>query len=200
MIPIDTPVDSAIAPRVAAVKDTGALTHDEAAKRASLASRFAMAPAAITHSSRGATISREDSILSERFTPHVGWDWMRPPTAAELAALRSDQRSAERVALRATSGGNARDVHTMTGEGSGAVGAVGGGKTGVSASEGQPMLSIPLPLFSSGPSAAQRRRDAQVNADNQARLHRLEARLRAMRDSIHADSLHRDSLARQIRP
>jgi hypothetical protein len=183
------PADSGVIPK-----------KEDLAKAASAARRFVIEPVAVTHRSPGAKLSREDSILSERFTPPVVWDWMRPPTAAERAEIRQGQLLAERMAFRATSAGNANEVHTMTGEGRGGVGAVGGGKAGVSSNEGRPMLSLPFPLFSSGPSAAQRRRDAQVNTDNQLRLERLQARLRAIRDSIRADSVHRDSLVRRPKP
>ncbi len=51
-------------------------------------------------------------------------------------------------------------------------------------------VSIPLPLFSRGPSKAQRKRDSIVNADYVRRLQRLEAFARARLDSLcHADSL-----------
>lgn len=56
-------------------------------------------------------------------------------------------------------------------------------------------VSLPLPIFEPGPSAAQRKRDAIVAADNLARLNRLGDRLRQRRDSIRLDSLRRDSLA-----
>jgi hypothetical protein len=200
-VPVAPPADSAVAPRALPTVDSAAVgKREDLAKAASAARRFVIEPVAVTHRSPGARLSREDSILSERFTPHVAWDWWGPPTEAERAQVRESQLLAERMALRATSAGNANEVHTMTGEGRGGVGAVGGGKAGVSSSEGRPMLSIPFPLFSRGPSAAQRRRDAQINADNQLRLERLQARVRAIRDSIHADSVHRDSLARRPKP
>lgn len=64
-------------------------------------------------------------------------------------------------------------------------------------------VSIPFPLFSPGPSAAERKRNAVIDADNQLRLRRLQDRELAKADSIRADSLRRDSLAlarRAIRP
>jgi hypothetical protein len=72
----------------------------------------------------------------------------------------------------------------MSGQGVGGVGAVGGGGVGG---------SIGLPLFSRGPSAAQRARDAKVDADNRAIMQRLAERARAKRDSIRRDSIRADS-------
>jgi hypothetical protein len=61
-------------------------------------------------------------------------------------------------------------------------------------------MSIPFPVFEPGPSAAQRKRDAIVAAENQARLYRLEDRLFQKRDSIRLDSLRRDSVAMKRKP
>ena len=62
-------------------------------------------------------------------------------------------------------------------------------------------VSLPLPLFSSGPSREQRKRNEALDADYRRRLARLQALAIARRDSIRADSLRRDSLARRgIRP
>ena len=61
-------------------------------------------------------------------------------------------------------------------------------------------VSIPFPLFSSGPSAAERKRNAVIDADNQLRLRRLQDRASQV-DSVRVDSLRRDSLTRRaIRP
>ncbi|HTE45368.1 MAG TPA: hypothetical protein VK636_09015 [Gemmatimonadaceae bacterium] len=56
-------------------------------------------------------------------------------------------------------------------------------------------VSVPFPIFEPGPSAAQRQRDAIIEVDNQARLARLQDRLRHQQDSIRLDSLRRDSIA-----
>ena len=58
-------------------------------------------------------------------------------------------------------------------------------------------VSIPLSLLSSGPSRAERRRNEAINADNLARLERLQRMIITRRDSVRADSLRRDSLARR---
>jgi hypothetical protein len=111
----------------------------------------------------------------------------RPMTERERAELEVSKQQARMTAQRTTTAGNGRDVHVPMGEGVGGVGAVGGGGVG---------SSISLPLFSRGPSAAQRKRNDSIFADYQARLARLQERLRAQKDSVRADSLRRDSLAR----
>jgi len=58
-------------------------------------------------------------------------------------------------------------------------------------------VSIPLSLLSSGPTRAERRRNEAINADNLARLERLQRMIITRRDSVRADSLRRDSLARR---
>jgi hypothetical protein len=65
------------------------------------------------------------------------------------------------------------------------------------------VVSVGLPLFSSGPSSAQRKKNDSLVADYQRRLRRLQDRylkrdsIRA--DSIRADSVRRDSVARAHR-
>ncbi|MDB4877188.1 MAG: hypothetical protein JWM41_3634 [Gemmatimonadetes bacterium] len=82
-------------------------------------------------------------------------------------------------------------------------------QTGVSSkvparSTGEPVMGVgvtlPFPIFEPGPSAAQRKRDAVVAAENQARLYRLQDRMYQKRDSIRLDSLRRDSLAMKRTP
>jgi hypothetical protein len=55
--------------------------------------------------------------------------------------------------------------------------------------------SFSLPLFSRGPSAAQRKRNEAADSVNRLILYRLQERARALRDSLRADSL-----AKRIRP
>lgn len=53
-------------------------------------------------------------------------------------------------------------------------------------------MSISVPLFAAGPSAAERRRDSAANAEYVARLRRLQARASASRESLRvADSMSR---------
>jgi len=61
-------------------------------------------------------------------------------------------------------------------------------------------VSLPFPIFEAGPSAAQRKRDAIIAADNLERLHRMQERLIQKRDSIRLDSLRRDSIALKAKP
>jgi hypothetical protein len=63
-----------------------------------------------------------------------------------------------------------------------------------------PIISIPAPLLSPGPSPAERKRNEAIDADYQRRLRRLQDQLALRRDSIKTDSLKRDSLARAVRP
>ena len=63
-------------------------------------------------------------------------------------------------------------------------------------------MSIPFPLFSSGPSAAQRKKNEALDAEYQARLRGLEdlvlyKRDRRVADSLRLDSLRLDSLRRE---
>ncbi len=113
--------------------------------------------------------------------------------SAPLTAAQRDSIVKNRIAI------------ALAGERNGAHG--GGG--GIGSTNGQQPgtlsagVSIPFPLFSSGPSAAERKRNAVIDADNQLRLRRMQDRALARTDSIRADSLRRDSLAlarRAIRP
>ena len=109
-----------------------------------------------------------------------------------LAALRQSQRTARSVYRRNTTAGSA-EVHVMQGEGVDGVGAVGGG-AGVSNGRLNIGSGLSLPLFSSGPSPAERRRNEALVADYRAGLHRLQDRILLRRDSIRLDSLRLDSL------
>lgn len=107
--------------------------------------------------------------------------WARPISAGTRAEIDESPRQTSILDRRAATAGNSRDVHTTSGQGVGGVGAIGvGGSVGV-------------PLFSRGPSAAQRARDAKIDADNRAIMQRLAERARAKRDSIRRDSIRADS-------
>ena len=107
--------------------------------------------------------------------------WARPMSVETRSEIAETQRQASMLDRRATTAGNSRDVHAMSGQGVGGVGGVGVGG------------SIGVPLFSRGPSAAQRARDAKVEAENRAIMQRLAERARAKRDSIRRDSIRADS-------
>ena len=51
-----------------------------------------------------------------------------------------------------------------------------------------------------GKSAAERKREAEIDSVNRLILYRLQDRARLLRDSLRADSLRRDSIAKRIRP
>ena len=105
---------------------------------------------------------------------------------ADRQVLEASQHQALQLRQRTLTAGNSRDLVVLQGKGKDGVGAVGG--PGV--------VSIAAPLFSSGPSAAQRRKNEKIDADNRLRLGRLHDRLSLKRDSTRADSLRADSLRR----
>jgi hypothetical protein len=118
--------------------------------------------------------------------------WNSITSDAVRQMVGAGQSIAVGTARRTTSAGNGADVHVMTGAGVNGVGAVEG--SGLSSG------SIGLPLFSRGPSAAQRRKNDSIDADNRAILGRLQELIKHRRDSVLADSLRRDSLAKIRRP
>jgi hypothetical protein len=139
------------------------------------------------------TAAYRDSMLKAKLqVPFLGAQYA--PKGEILAALRQSQATALRTYQRSTTAGS-REVHVAQGEGMNGEGAVGGG--GVQGGGMHAGSSIGLPLFSSGPSAAQRKKNEAIEADYRDRLHRLENRMLLKRDSIRLDSLRRDSLARR---
>jgi hypothetical protein len=141
-----------------------------------------------------------DSIAAARMNDIALLAKTHVPIGAELAELQERRRGADRLARRATTAGNSPDVHVMLGEGLDGVGAVNGGRTSLNPLHG----SIPFTLFSSGPTAAQRKVNEKLDAEYRARLRRLQDRALivadvARRDSVRADSLRRDSLTRIAR-
>ena len=157
-----------------------------------------VAPAGVTENGRFLELPGvRDSIAAQKAALLELLMRTQLPRGAILAELESRRRVAERLARRATTAGNASDVHVMLGEGLDGVGAVNGGRTSLSPLGG----SIPLPLFSSGPSAAQRKKNEKLDADYQLRLRRLRERALLLAngqrlDSLRVDSLRRDSLAK----
>jgi hypothetical protein len=146
-----------------------------------------MAPAGITAPTTPNTASFRDSVAASQMSSAAMLARTRPPTERERADLDQSRRQAEMVARRATTAGNGRDVHVPMGEGKDGVGAVGGAGGG---------MSIGMPLFSRGPSAAERKRNDSIFADYRARLARLQERARLQNGALRSDSLRRDSLAR----
>lgn len=128
-----------------------------------------------------------DSISNARMREQARAWMAHEATGREKQEIETSQRLAAKVAERATTAGS-REVHIPQGKGMNGVGAVSGG------------ANIGLPLFSSGPSAAQRRINDSLDAEYQFRLRRLQDRIIARRDSARLDSLRRDSIARRARP
>ncbi len=148
------------------------------------------APAGVTVESRAA---RGMATMTPRDSAFAAWNeqahdlarWQTMSVDAKNTTAASGREIA-RLAERAGTAGNSSDVHVPTGQGMDGVGAAGG------------LISIPFPLFSSGPSRAQRVRDSVIDADVRAGLARLAARARAKHDSLRVialrDSLRADSL------
>lgn len=138
------------------------------------------------------TPQARDSILKRRMESVVEAA-KRPPTGAVAAEMDQRARVADRMARRATTAGNGRDVVVLHGQGKDGVGAVGNPNGGAFVGPGVVGYSIPFPLFYPGPSPEQRKKNEAIDRDYQARLHRLQARVR-MQDSLRATSLRADSL------
>jgi hypothetical protein len=160
-----------------------------------------IAPAGVTESGRAPNTPQiRDSIATVRMADIPLLAKTHAPKGAELAELQQRRGMANRMAQRSTTAGNSGDLHVMTGEGLDGVGAVNGGRTSFSPFGG----SIPFPLFSSGPSRAQRKANEKLDAEYQLRLRRLEDRAallaeNAPLDSLRLDSLRRDSLVKRSR-
>jgi hypothetical protein len=132
-----------------------------------------------------------DSVINSRLRSADVAAWMRhEATGRERAEMELSKHDAAKVAARTTTAGS-REVHVSQGEGRGGEGAVGGAGSAT---------SVALPLFSSGPSAAQRKKNEKIDAEYQLRLRRLQDLIIARRDSARLDSLRRDSLARIRKP
>ena len=151
-----------------------------------------VAPSGVTIGDKTPNTQRyRDSVINSRLGNADMSAWMKhEATGRERAEMEQSKRTAAVVATRSTTAGS-RDVHIPQGEGRGGEGAVGGAGSAT---------SIALPLFSSGPSAAQRKKNEKIDADYQARLRRLQDLILARHDSARADSLRRDSLARARKP
>jgi hypothetical protein len=140
----------------------------------------------------GNTAAIRDSILRAQVSAIPGMMQTHPPTGKEKAELVASQLAAAMLQRRATTSGNSADLVHLEGK----------GKDGVGAVSAPGMVSVGLPLFSSGPSKAQRKKNEALDADYQARLRRLgdsvfSKRDRRLADSLRLDSLRRDSLARR---
>ena len=146
-----------------------------------------IAPTGINLDNRAAnTPAVRDSIARQQMLGIPELARTRAPTGREKAELEESQRQALALRRRTTTAGNSADVLIHQGLGMGGAGAVGG--PGV--------VSISAPLFSSGPSPAQRKKNEALFADYQSRLRRLDDRVLLKHDAVVADSVRADSLRR----
>ena len=160
-----------------------------------------MAPAWTKSAERiGNTATIRDSILRTKMA-EIPTSWQNhAPTGAEKAALETSQRVAAALQRRATTAGNSNDLVHLQGKGMDGVGAV----------SAPGLVSVDLPLFSSGPSRAQRKKNEAIDAEYQARLRGFQDLVLSLRDkrvadslrldSLRLDSLRRDSLSRRPKP
>ena len=148
----------------------------------------------------GNTPAIRDSILRTKLAEIPSIWKNHPPTGAEKAELETSRRVAAALQRRTTTAGNSNDLVHLQGKGMNGVGAV----------SAPGLVSIDVPLFSSGPSAAQRKKNEAIDAEYQARLRGLQDLVLSLRDkrvadslrldSLRLDSLRRDSLARRPKP
>jgi hypothetical protein len=118
-------------------------------------------------------------------------------SAATAGSIDQSQGQAKMLAQRSTSVGMTNGLYVPMGKGVGGVGAVNGGKTGVTMDSRGVGVSIPFPLFSPGLSPAERKRNEKLYAEYLAFLRREQEVILFKRDSIRADSLRLDSLAKR---
>jgi hypothetical protein len=147
----------------------------------------------------GNTAAIRDSILRAKIAEVPSLMKTHAPTGAERAELEASQLAAAALRHRVAAAGNSRDIVALQGKGKDGVGAVGG----------PGIVSIDFPLFSSGPSREQRKKNEAIDADYQARLRRLGDSVLSKHDrrvadslrldSLRLDSLRRDSLARRMK-
>ena len=159
-----------------------------------------MAPAWTKSAERvGNTPAIRDSILRSKLAG-APYEWKNHlPTGAEKAALETSQRVAAALQRRTTTAGSNEVAHPQ-----------GQGMNGVGSVAGPGIVSIDAPLFSSGPSRAQRKKNEAIDAEYQARLRGFQDLVLSLRDkriadslrldSLRLDSLRRDSLARRPKP
>jgi hypothetical protein len=152
-------------------------------------------PAGVSLTRRAAnTPYVRDSILQSRMASIPSLAATRAPTGRERQELEQSQRAAVALRRRDLTAGNSRDLVILEGQGMNGVGAVGGQVAGGLGFGG----SVPFTFLSSGPTREQRKLNEKIDADNQARLRRLEDRMYLKQDSVRADSIRADSLRREL--
>jgi len=160
------------------------------------------APAGVTDASRAKNTAKlRDSVITEKLE---AINWLTAPMSAEAkSGIAQSQNQARMLMQRSTSVGMTNGLYVPMGSGVGGVGAVNGGKTGVTMDSRGVGVSLPFPLFSPGPSPAERKRNEKLHAEYLAYLRHEQEVILLRRDSIRADSLRLDSLAKKralIRP
>lgn len=157
------------------------------------------APAGVTAGTRVRNSAKvRDSIITEKLELVPQLARTTPMSSEAQGAIDQSKAQMRILSQRATTAGNGRDVYVPMGEGVGGVGAVGGGKTGLSMGPNGLTYSVPFPLFSSGPSPAERRRNEKLLAEYMAYLRRQNDRILLKRDSIRADSAFRAAMSKPI--
>ena len=147
-----------------------------------------IAPAGVNYDNRVEnTPAVRDSIARGAMESFAEMARHHPATGRERDELEKRSREAISLRQRALTGGNSRDLVILQGSGLDGVGAVNGGAN---------VVSVGFPLFSSGPSRAQREKNDSLDADYQRRLRRLQDRMYLKRDSLRADSIRADSVRR----
>jgi hypothetical protein len=147
------------------------------------------------------TAKLRDSIITAKLD---AVSWLTVPMSAEAASsIARSQDQARMLMQRSTSAGMTNGLYVPMGSGVGGVGAVNGGKTGVTMDSRGVGVTLPFPLFSPGPSPEERKRNEKLHAEYLAYLRREQEVILLKRDSVRADSLRLDSLAKKralIRP
>jgi hypothetical protein len=147
-----------------------------------------IAPAGVNYNRRVEnTPAVRDSIARGAMESFAEMARHHPATGGERDELETRSRGANSLRQRGLTAGNSRDLVILQGSGLDGVGAVSGGPG---------VVSVGLPLFSNGPSRAQRRKNDSLYAEYQLRLRRLQDRMYVKRDSIRADSMRADSVRR----
>ena len=156
------------------------------------------APAGVTAASRAKNSAKvRDSIITEKLALVPELARTTPMSEGARGAIEQSKAQARMLSQRSTSVGM-HDVYVPMGEGVGGVGAVNGGKTGLSMGPNGLTYSIPFPLFSSGPSPEERKRNEKLLAEYLAYLRRQNDRILLMRDSIRADSAFRAAMSKPV--
>jgi len=163
-VPVDTSRPRDIAPQIATVPT---IRHNSGLSDAEMTVRgnVTYAPAGVTSAWRAKNSAKvRDSIITEKVALVPELARTTPMSAEARGTIAQSQSQARALAQRSTSVGM-RDLNVPMGEGVGGVGAVGGGKSGLSMGPNGLTYSVPFPLFSPGPSPAERRRNEKLLAE-----------------------------------